>query len=99
MTRLLEGDSTVSIKEMNGRERIEKMKEVPEIDQDLRELVMRCLAVLPENRPRLAILLENVKAFSTSKTADAYADISTASHEADLYIEQLVKTYVLNADT
>ena len=99
MTRLLEIDSTVSVGELNGRERIENIKDVPEIDPDLRELVMRCLATLPENRPRLAVLLDYVGTYCAIKTADSCLDISTAAHETNWHISQLVNAYVLNAET
>ena len=68
----------------------------PERDQDLCGLVARCLALIPENRPRLAILLRQVSDFYASRTADFYAGTPTAHLETDQHIQMLTQTYMLN---
>ena len=52
----------------------------PELDDDLRMLLARCLAVDPNDRPSLADLLGRAQAAVRSRTAASYAGDATAQN-------------------
>ena len=52
----------------------------PELDDDLRALLARCLAQDPANRPSLADLLGRAQAAVRSRTAASYAGDATAQN-------------------
>ena len=97
MARLIMGRGVAT--DESCRDAVRGLQGDPGMDQDLRELVARCLALIPDNRPRLAILLQRVLDLFRARTAAFYADTPTAQMETDENIQKLFQTCVLNGST
>jgi hypothetical protein len=82
----------------------------PYLDEDLRVLIQRCLAVDPENRPRLEELIGLVgqanspffrdeKYYKKDEELAAMAVVNPVEElETDDALNVIVQTYILNAD-
>ena len=82
----------------------------PHLDEDLRVLIQRCLAVDPENRPRLEELIElagqeNSPFFRDEKYYARSRDLATGGAmrlreelETDVALNTIIQTYILDAD-
>ncbi|KAI1380560.1 kinase-like domain-containing protein [Hypoxylon crocopeplum] len=82
----------------NCREAIQH--ELPYLDDDLQMLILRCLAVDPENRPSLEELLTTTYAAVSTRDAVWYdqAGWPTRLDETDEAIRDIVQGYILDAD-
>ena len=97
MAKLLMGRTVVN--DETCRETMRSYVGNPEIDQDLCRLISRCLAIIPNNRPRLAVLLARVFHFFRTRTAAFYAGFPNARRETDDHIRQILNQYVLSGNT
>ncbi|KAI1637990.1 kinase-like domain-containing protein [Biscogniauxia mediterranea] len=82
------------------REQIRDPNIFPSLDNDLRLLILRCLAVDPENRPRLEELLTQLHEGLSTKTQAYYANNKAmADRERDETISEIVSKFILNGNT
>ncbi len=97
MTRLIANDN--SLNDGLSRDEIQHITntKVPHLDPELRLLIIRCLAVDPQNRPRLAVLLDHAISSRLLKTAASYGGLPTAQMETDEHIRQIIQEFVFNA--
>ncbi|KAK8086445.1 kinase-like domain-containing protein [Apiospora phragmitis] len=68
----------------------------PGYDPQLIELVARCIAVDPNNRPSIYELLDTLKEWSFKKTAEYYSGKQGAEIETDEALRELVKQYIFD---
>ncbi|KAI1338565.1 kinase-like domain-containing protein [Xylariaceae sp. FL0016] len=71
----------------------------PYLDDDIRRLILRCLAVEPENRPPLEELLATLNGNMSLKTAAYYANTPRGASETDENIREVVSRCILSGDT
>ncbi|KAI5920676.1 kinase-like domain-containing protein [Camillea tinctor] len=70
------------------------------LDNDLRLLIVRCLAVDPKNRPRLEELLARLHGAISARNQAYYANIGAmADRERDETLSKIVSNYIFNGDT
>lgn len=70
----------------------------PSLDPDLRLLIQRCLAVDPQNRPRLEELIPSL--VKDLRTEDYYKSrTGYDSMESDMTVRMIAARFILNADT
>lgn len=70
----------------------------PSLDPELRLLVQRCLAVDPQNRPRLEELIPSLA--ENLRTEDYYKSrAGYDSMETDITLQLIASRFILNADT
>ncbi|OTB00628.1 hypothetical protein M426DRAFT_15313 [Hypoxylon sp. CI-4A] len=72
---------------------------LPNLDDDLQWLVLRCLAVNPENRPRLDVLFQEVLNAVATKTAASYRGKPTEKFETDSNIREFIQSCILDAES
>ena len=70
----------------------------PELDDDLRMLLARCLAVDPNDRPSLADLLDRAQRAVNELTEEAYEGRPQAGNETDAVIHGLIQLLVFDAN-
>ncbi|RYP50788.1 hypothetical protein DL769_010903 [Monosporascus sp. CRB-8-3] len=71
----------------------------PDLDEDLRVLVARCLAAEPLNRPALGELVAACHAAVYTKDSDFYAEEKEGQFETDGYLLFIMQRYLHDADT
>ncbi|RYP12973.1 hypothetical protein DL767_010999 [Monosporascus sp. MG133] len=69
----------------------------PMLDEELRDLLVRCLAIQPDNRPRLQEMLQTIEAAVRTKTAGAFAPYHM--REGDAAIKHTLQLLVYDAST
>ncbi|RYP45664.1 hypothetical protein DL768_008008 [Monosporascus sp. mg162] len=69
----------------------------PMLDEELRDLLVRCLAIQPDNRPRLREMLQMVETAVKTKTAGEFAPYHT--RETDEAIKNTLQLLVYDAST
>lgn len=76
-----------------------KKKRFPHLDEELRMLVARCLAVDENRRPSLRDLLNSAESAVGEKTEAVYATSPSAAKETDAVFREVVQKLILNEDT
>ncbi|RYO88794.1 hypothetical protein DL766_002975 [Monosporascus sp. MC13-8B] len=69
----------------------------PTLDEELRHLLARCLAIQPDNRPRLQEMLQTIEIAVKTKTAGEFAPYHT--RETDVAITNTLQLLVYDAST
>ncbi|RYP62884.1 hypothetical protein DL771_009533 [Monosporascus sp. 5C6A] len=69
----------------------------PMLDEELRDLLARCLAIEPDNRPRLQEMLQTIETAVKTKTAGAFEPNHT--RETDVAIRNTLQRLVYDAST
>ncbi|RYP09316.1 hypothetical protein DL764_001363 [Monosporascus ibericus] len=69
----------------------------PMLDEELRDLLARCLAIQPDHRPRLQEMLQTIETAVKTKTAGAFGSYHT--RETDETIKNVLQILVYDAST
>lgn len=76
-----------------------KKKRFPHLDEELRMLVARCLAVDENRQPSLRDLLNSAENAVGEKIETFYAISPGAADETDAVLREVVQKLILNGDT
>ncbi|KAI2776783.1 kinase-like domain-containing protein [Daldinia loculata] len=71
----------------------------PDIDDDIKSLVVQCCAVNPQERPTLEDLYGRARSHLRNREYDYYRATPSAPYERKPWITRLVQEYILNADS
>ena len=74
-------------------------RKMENLDEDLKDLVARCCAAAPGDRPNLEDLIGQVEHHVATKTEADYAGKQYSDQESDEYITRIVKDMIINAKT
>ena len=74
-------------------------RKLENLDADLRDIVARCCAAAPSDRPALEDLIAEVEHHVATKTEAAYAGKLYADQESDEFVSRIVKDIMINAKT
>ncbi|RYO77220.1 hypothetical protein DL762_009404 [Monosporascus cannonballus] len=91
------GDRLMQLDEC--RDAVQDADARPDLDEDLRVLVARCLAAEPLNRPALGELVAACHAAVYTKDSAFYAEEKEGQFETDGYLLLIMQRYLHDADT
>ncbi|KAI1090326.1 hypothetical protein F5B19DRAFT_494488 [Rostrohypoxylon terebratum] len=98
MARLVSGKTFIGSDEAQARATIVNKAIRPDLEYDLRFMIIRCLAVDPRNRPQLEEFQTWIDNGVFNRPADHYGPAGQGSGpESDESIQRMVQMYMLNA--